>query len=122
MLLSASENITMLQNAALLRNSRFQHQERELLRASRDAHKRRTVHRPASSQPTAARPGEVLTDRKFRKYPIFKRRALMQADPLFNNLAASGHDPELLELADTMIESAIGFMPVPPRHCTGMPD
>ena len=112
MLLSSSQNIAALQHAPMLFSSQFQFRKRELEKASLYA-RERNLHRE-KERPLAAA-GSAFSDRRFRKYSIHKRRALMQADPRFKagELNASGQQPGLLDLADAMIESAIGFMPVP---------
>jgi degradative hydroxymethylglutaryl-CoA reductase len=59
----------------------------------------------------------ALENRKFRKYSIRKRRDLMASDPGLaldaDDFATTGHRSELLDLADVMVETAVGFMPVP---------
>ena len=114
MLLSSSPDIPALQHAPLLFSEQFNYRLRELERAAYEAG-RRLTQRNNSGQAA----GSSLRNRAFRKHSIHQRRERMAADPLFasgekaGELAASGHRHHLLDLADAMVESAIGFMPIP---------
>jgi hypothetical protein len=117
MLLSASADIPALASAPLMRSSEFLHSLEELLRAAEEPRGILT-REPSLAAGASSRPAEnVLEDRKFRKYGIHRRRELLAADPSLNldaeDFAASGQEAELLDLADVMVETAIGFMPVP---------
>jgi hydroxymethylglutaryl-CoA reductase len=117
MLLSASADIPALASAPLMRSSEFLHSLEELLRAAEEPRGILT-REPSPAAGASSRPAEnVLEDRKFRKYGIHRRRELLAADPSLNldaeDFAASGQEAELLDLADVMVETAIGFMPVP---------
>ncbi|MGI9255565.1 MAG: type 2 isopentenyl-diphosphate Delta-isomerase, partial [Salinispira sp.] len=138
MLLSSSPDIPALQQAPILFSKQFNYRLRELERAAYEAGRRLTQRNNKRHNSGQAAPlnnnesdddkidgeeipaaGSSLRNRAFRKHSIHQRRERMAADPFFaskekaGELAASGHRHHLLDLADAMIESAIGFMPVP---------
>ena len=138
MLLSASESIAHFQNVPLLFSSQFHYRRRELANASERVHQHiigagdplhpenDTIQNLGNGDPQQS-PNSLTTSaldsRKFHKYSIHKRRELMRSDPHFppEAFVASGQSVPLLDLADAMIESAIGFMPIPlgiVRGCT----
>jgi hydroxymethylglutaryl-CoA reductase len=57
--------------------------------------------------------------RRFRKLPLLERRALIdKALPTFGE-NAFGSEADFIELADVMVESAVGYLPLPVGVATG---
>ncbi len=131
MLLSASPDIPALRRAPLIYSREFTYQKDQILSASRSVNVGRAVpdavlsgqtesagHTGSADLAESAEPGNnALADRKFRKYSIARRRELLSSDRSLaldsEDFAASGHSSALLDLADVMVETAVGFMPVP---------
>ncbi len=71
------------------------------------------------SQPLPPHSGSPELPRDFRKRPIEERRRLLQEAVSAQPAAAANSDPESLAWADAMVESAVGFLPVPLGIATG---
>ncbi len=112
MLLTASANLEHFRKTPLLFDARLQQQ----LDAVQATAKLVQIGRAEDHAEDHAE-DSLLSSKKFRRYPIHKRRHLLSSGHGLNldtdELAATSHSPEMLELADAMVESAVGFMPVP---------
>ena len=73
---------------------------------------------PHLPQPLPPHSGSPELPRDFRKKPIEERRRLL-AEALSEQPATASADPEGLAWADAMVESAVGFLPVPLGVATG---
>jgi len=75
---------------------------------------------PRDNSPTPKPPDSRLPE-QFRRLPLEQRRDLLRAacEPAEEEWASLCAGPHLLELADLMVESAVGCLPVPVGVATG---
>lgn len=122
MLLTGCRTIEDLHHASLIIEPALEDAISQLSKAQQDL--KIDVPKPGFSADTEHLSGQtghsdtsVLEHRQFRRYDIHQRRRLLAADTVLqlkkSDFDATSADSELLDLADVMVENAVGFTPVP---------